>query len=257
MGIVNLSPDSFTGDGLPDAEAALARARQLVEDGADIVDVGGESTRPGAVPVDAETELRRLMPAVRLLVRELGVPVSIDTYKAAVAYEALEAGVAMVNDVWGFRADPDLTGVVAQSGVPVVLMHNQRDARYRNLVSEVMASLRGSIEIALAAGVKPSNIVVDPGIGFGKTQEQNLEMLGRLDELKALGQPILLGTSRKFGIGRSLNLPPEQRLQFTATTLALGIAKGADIVRVHDVREMARVVRFADAIVRRIWRPST
>lgn len=251
MGIVNLTPDSFSRDGFPDAESALAHAVRLVEEGADIVDVGGESTRPGATPVDASTERERVMPAVRLLARELTVPVSIDTYKAEIAREALDAGASMVNDVWGLTADPEMAGVIAQYDVPVVLMHNQRGTEYRNLVSDVVFWLKRSLQLALDAGIKWENTIVDPGIGFGKTREQNLELLDRLDELKALGRPILLGTSRKFGYGHKMSWREERRIEASAATTAIGIARGADIVRVHDVREMVRVVKVADAVVRR------
>lgn len=256
MGIVNVTPDSFSGDGILDADAALKRALRFVEDGADIIDVGGESSRPsftypGAKPTDEKTELERVLPVLRLLSREIKVPISIDTYRANTARAALEAGAAMVNDVWGLTADPNLARVVAEYDVPIVLMHNKRKIEYRNLMSDIIRELRRSIDIALEAGVKWENIIVDPGIGFGKTKEHNFQVMSRLDELKVLGRPILLGTSRKSFVGYILSLPPDQRVEGTAATVALGIAKGADIVRVHDVREMVRVARVSDAIVRR------
>jgi dihydropteroate synthase len=238
-----------------DSEKALAHALKLVDEGADIIDIGGESTRPAAVypgakPIDAETELKRVMPAMRLLASEIKVPISIDTYKASVASAAIEAGASMVNDVWGLMADPDMARVVAEAKVPVILMHNQNQAKYVNVVADVIRSLRQRVTAALDAGITRERIVVDPGIGFGKTKEHNLEILKRLDELKVLGRPILLGTSRKILIGQTTSMPPEQRIEGTAATVALGIAKGADIVRVHDVREIARAVRVTDAIVR-------
>lgn len=253
MGIINMTPDSFAGDGLgEDVEAALRQAREMVAKGADILDVGGESTRPGHQPVSLEEELCRVVPAVRRLSQELSVPISVDTSKAEVARRCLDAGAAMVNDVWGLTRDPAMAAVVASYDVPVVLMHNQEEARYEDVAADVIAWLRERVESALAAGVKAHNIIVDPGIGFGKTPAHNLELLRRMAELRVLGYPILLGTSRKFTIGKVLNLPPEERVEGTAATVAIGIANGADIVRVHDVREMYRAARVSDAIVR--WR---
>ena len=270
MGILNVTPDSFSGDGLlargNHVEAALALAERFVEEGADILDVGGESTRPGSAPIPAEEELKRVMPVVERLAREFNIPISIDTYKAEVARRALDAGAHMVNDVWGLRMDPELAGLVAERGVPVVVMHNRsrpKDAvqeerlggryvgvEYEDLMADIIRELRGSVQIALDAGVAWERIIVDPGLGFGKTVEQNLEIMDRLSELKVLGRPILVGPSRKSFIGYTLDLPPEERLEGTAATVALCIARGADIVRVHDVREMVRVARMTDAIVR-------
>lgn len=280
MGVLNLTPDSFSGDGLLAAaafgsaeggetdyvEAALGMARRFLAAGADILDVGGESTRPGAQPVEAEEEMRRVVPVVRALASEPGAIVSIDTYKAAVARAALEAGAHMVNDVWGLRADPQLAGVAAEFGVPVILMHNRSSwahaeireklggryvgVPYQDLLEDVKRELLESVELAHAAGIPDDRILLDPGIGFGKTVSQNLELLNRLEEIRALGYPLLLGPSRKSFIGYTLNLPPDQRLEGTAAAVAIGIARGADIVRVHDVEFMARVARMADAIVR-------
>lgn len=250
MGVVNVSPDSFSGDGLGDVGEAVRRARQLAAEGADIIDVGGESTRPGAVPLSVEEELRRVIPAVERIYAAVSVPISIDTYKVEVARQAIHAGARMLNDIWGLKHGPGLAGVAAEEGVPIVLMSNQRDTGCQDVISEVSRDLQRSIELALSAGVKWENIIVDPGIGFGKTLEQNLEIIRRLDELCLLGKPILLGTSRKSMIGLVLDLPPEQRLEGTAATLAIGIAKGADIVRVHDVWQMKRVCRMSDAVVR-------
>ncbi|MFQ6059469.1 MAG: dihydropteroate synthase [Anaerolineae bacterium] len=267
MGIINVTPDSFSGDGLAgDVEAAVAQAKRFVEEGADIVDVGGESTRPGAAPVPAEEELRRVIPVIEGIAGETEAVISIDTYKAQVAREALAAGAHMVNDVWGLRLDPDLAPLVAERGVPVVIMHNRSTPKaaawvarlggryegveYRDLMADVIRELRQGIERALEAGIERERIIVDPGIGFGKTTEQNLVLLDRLAELKVLGCPILVGPSRKSFIGYTLDLPPDQRVEGTAATVALAIAHGADIVRVHDVREMVRVARMTDAVVR-------
>ena len=252
MGVINLTPDSFAGDGLGgDVEAAVAQARRLVEEGADILDVGGESTRPQSSPTAVDEELRRVIPVIERLAAEVSVPVSIDTYKSAVARRALDAGARMINDVWGLRRDPELAWVAAETGVPIVIVANQRETIYQEVVPEVMAALKSGIRLALDAGVTWENIIIDPGIGFGKTLEGNLELIHRLGELTALERPILLGTSRKSMIGLVLDLPVDQRLEGTAATVALSIANGADIVRVHDVLPMVRVSRMTDAIVRR------
>ena len=263
MGVVNVSPDSFSGDGVADAEEAIARANRLASEGADIVDVGGESTRPGSTPVSIDEELRRVVPVVEKLAKELRVPVSVDTYKVEVARQALNAGANMINDIWGLQKEPALADLAAQKGVPIILMSNQRDSPCQDIMPVVISDLKRAIKQALGARMPWENIVIDPGIGFGKTQQQNLEVLQRLEELKMLGRPILLGSSRKSFIGWVLDLTPEQRsnkvafvppgdqrLEGTAATVAIGIAKGADIVRVHDVGEMARVCRMSDAIVR-------
>ena len=251
MGVLNLTPDSFSGDGLgQDVETAVAQARRLVEEGADILDVGGESTRPESSPTAVEEELRRVIPVIERLVAEISVPVSIDTCKSEVARHALDAGARMINDVWGLRRDPELAQVAAEAGVPIVIVANQRETTYKEIVPEVIDSLRKGMKLAMDAGVAWENIVVDPGIGFGKTLEGNLELIRRLGELRALERPILLGTSRKSMIGLVLDLPVDQRLEGTAATVALGIANGADMVRVHDVLPMVRVSRMTDAIVR-------
>jgi dihydropteroate synthase len=263
MGVVNVSPDSFSGDGLADAEGAEAKAKQLASEGADIVDIGGESTRPGSAPISTDEEQRRVIPVVEKLAHEISVPLSVDTYKLDVARQALNAGANMINDIWGLQKDPGLAELAAEKGVPIALMSNQRDSPCPDIMPAVISDLKRAIKQALSAGVPWENIIVDPGLGFGKTQEQNLEILQRLEELKMLGRPILLGSSRKSFIGWVLDLTPEQRsskmafvppsnqrLEGTAATIALGIAKGADIVRVHDVKEMARVCKMSDAIVR-------
>ena len=256
MGICNLSPDSFSGDGLgSDIEAAVTLAKRFVAEGADIIDVGGESTRPGIEPAsidDVDAELKLVVPVIERLASELSVPVSVDTYKSAVASRAVKAGAAMINDIWGLKRDPRVAEVAAEAGVPVVLMSNQRDAPCQgDIMAEVISDLGKSIELAVKAGIADENIIIDPGIGFGKSLEQNLEIIRRLAELKSLGKPILLGTSRKSMIGLMLDLPPDQRVEGTAATVAIGIANGADIARVHDVEQMVRVCRMSDAIVRR------
>jgi len=255
MGICNLSPESFSGDGLGgDVEATLVQARHMVAGGADIIDVGGESTRPGTKTASLDNidgELRLVIPAIERLAVELSVPVSIDTYKSGVARRAVEAGAAMINDIWGLQRDPVLAEVAAKTGVPIILMSNQRDAPCEDIMPAVIFDLERGISTALRAGVPEANIIVDPGIGFGKSLEQNLEIIGNLAELKSLNRPILLGTSRKSVIGLVLDLPADQRLEGTAATVAIGIANGADMVRVHDVKQMVRVCRMSDAIIRR------
>jgi dihydropteroate synthase len=250
MGIVNVTPDSFAGDGLADADAAVARAARMAAEGADIIDVGGESTRPGFEPVSAEEEIRRTVPVIERLARELDVPVSIDTSKAEVAREALAAGAALVNDVHGFRRDPGVAAAAAAAGAPAIAMHNQRDRPFHDVIGDITVGLIESLRVAEAQRLPRERVIVDPGFNFGWTPEQALEMLRRLPELRALGRPLLVGTSRKSTIGAVLGLPVEERLEGTAATIALSIAGGADIVRVHDVREMARVARMADAVVR-------
>ena len=255
MGIINLSPDSFSGDGLgTDVPAVVERALQFQEEGADFIDVGAESTRPGSIPIEPEDEVRLLTPALEALAGVVQVPISVDTYKAVVARQALAAGAHIVNDVWGFKADPDLAQVAAEAGAPIILMHNQPTRVYGDLVPDVLDSLSQSAATATAAGIPAEDIVLDPGIGFGKTPGHNLEIIQRLPEFKDLGFPLLVGTSRKSTIGFVLDLPVEERLEGTAATVALSIAGGADIVRVHDVKEMVRVCRMSDAIVRG-WRP--
>jgi len=263
MGVVNVSPDSFSGDGIADAAQAIAKGKRLASEGADIIDIGGESTRPGSTPVSIDEEIRRVVPVVEKLVEEVSVPVSVDTYKIEVARQALKAGANMINDIWGLQKEPALADLAAEKGVPIVLMSNQRDSPCQGIMPVVISDLKRAIKQALSAGVPWENTIVDPGIGFGKTQEQNLEVLQRLEELKLLGRPILLGSSRKSFIGWVLDLTPEQRsnkvafvpprdqrLEGTAATIAIGIAKGADVVRVHDVSEMARVCKMSDAVVR-------
>jgi dihydropteroate synthase len=262
MGVLNVTPDSFSGDGLLVAAAgsdtvalAAERARAMVANGADLLDVGGASSRPGHAPVPVSEEIARVVPVIAALAAALpDVPLSIDTTSPTVAAAALDAGAHLVNDVWGVAEDTALVRLAAERGIPIVLMHNRAEARYRNVVAEVVADLQHALDRALAAGVPWDDLVVDPGFGFGKTPDHNLALLRDLGALRVLGRPVMLGTSRKSTLGRLLDLPPDARLEATLATTALGIAAGADIVRVHDVRENVQTARVADAIVRG-WRP--
>jgi dihydropteroate synthase len=270
MGILNVTPDSFSGDGLlaetgaagggrasSVVDAAVAAAQRMVADGADLLDIGGESTRPGHGQVDAAEELDRVVPVVAAVRAALpDVPISIDTTKGPVAQAAIDAGADLLNDVWGTDPASPMAAIAASHGVPLVVMHNRTEARYEDLVPEVVADLAAALERAIAAGVDPGGLIVDPGFGFGKTPDHNVAILRDLGALRALGRPILLGTSRKSTLGQILDLPVEERLEATLATTALGIAAGADIVRVHDVRENVRAARTADAIVRARWRDS-
>ncbi len=263
MGILNLSPDSFSGDGITSLAAAVAQAHRFAGQGADILDIGGESTRPGSSPITVDEEIRRVVPVIEQLASEIPIPLSIDTYKVEVAQRALDAGATMINDQWGLKKDPHLARLAAGRGIPLVLMSNQRDkggydaglkrdiACYDDLMTEVISSLKNSVQLALKLGVPQENIIVDPGIGFGKNWQQELEIIRRLGELQELGSPVLIGPSRKSFIGMVLDLPADERLEGTAAAIAIGIARGADMVRVHDVRQMVRVCRVSDAIVRR------
>jgi len=248
MGIVNVTPDSFSGDGVPDAGAAVEQGLRMVAEGADMLDVGGESTRPGHRPVTAEVELARVLPVVTRLAAEAGVPVSVDTWKLEVAEACVAAGASILNDVWGLQRSPGLAGLAAREGLGLVVMHNQAGTDYADLVPDLLRSLRRSLAVAEAAGVPAERVIVDPGIGFGKTGDQNLVVLRRLTELKALDRPLLVGTSRKSFIGRILDLPVDDRLEGTAASVAAAVLRGADIVRVHDVKAMSRVVRVAEAL---------
>jgi dihydropteroate synthase len=278
MGIINITPDSFSGDGLlrnsPEemgAESiiadALDQALRFVDAGVDILDIGGESTRPGSQPATLEQELARVIPVVSAIAGEMDAVISIDTYKAPVAEAALQAGAHIVNDIWGLHADPDIAGVAAKYHAPVILMHNRSSwvhaevkerlggryigTPYDDLLKDICNELMESVQIAHQAGIPDGLIILDPGLGFGKTVEQNLELLDRLQEIRALGYPVLSGTSRKSFVGFTLDLPPDQRLEGTLATVAVSIVRGADIVRVHDVEQAIRVARMTDAIVRR------
>ncbi len=251
MGILNVTPDSFAGDGLgDDPRAAEARAEQMVADGADFIDIGGESTRPGATPVDGETELRRVQPVVERLVGRLSVPLSIDTTKPAVAEAALRAGAVMINDIHGLRGDPEMARVAARHGATVVVMANLRGVVHDDVVAAVLTRLHESLAIADAAGIARDRLIIDPGFGFGPTPAGNLALVRRLREFAVLGCPILLGPSRKSTIGTILGLPVQERLEGTVATVVIAIDRGVDIVRVHDVRPVVRAARMADALVR-------
>ncbi|HLF76146.1 MAG TPA: dihydropteroate synthase [Dehalococcoidia bacterium] len=250
MGIVNVSPESFSGDGLSDIDAAVQQARRFQHEGADIIDVGGQSTRPNFAEISSEDEIRRVEPVVRAIVQVVDLPVSIDAYRAEVAEAALQAGATMVNDIWGLRHDPAMPALVARWGVPVILMHNQRGRTFHDVIGDIRDGFEASLDLARAAGVPRDRLILDPGFGFGWTPEHSLEMLRRLGELRTFGLPLLMGTSRKSALGAVLNLPEDQREWATAATVALAIANGADIVRVHNVAAMAQVCRMTDAVVR-------
>lgn len=251
MGILNATPDSFSDGGrFNSVDKAVEHARRMVEEGADLIDIGGESTRPGSQEVDVEEELRRVIPVVEALRRELpGVPLSIDTYKAETARQALEAGAHIINDIWGLKGDAQMAAVAAEYDCPVILSHNRHAGDYTELVADVASDLQGSIVLAKNAGVEDDNIWLDPGIGFAKTYEDNLHLMGRLSELSALGYPVLLGTSRKRFIRHTLQLPVGDLVEGTGATVAAGIMQGCQIVRVHDVRAMKRIAAMMDAIV--------
>jgi dihydropteroate synthase len=271
MGIFNVTPDSFSGDGIivkgDTVQVSIEQARSFAASNVDILDVGGESTRPGSAPVTMDEELQRVIPVVRALKENFpGTLISIDTYKAHVAEEAVNAGAHIINDVWGLRADPALANIAAKYKTPVILMHNRSNpasievraqlgnayigSEYQNLIEDVKRELMDSVNLARAAGIPDERIILDPGIGFGKTVVHNLELINHLDEIRALGFPVLLGASRKSFIGFTLDLPADQRVEGTAAAVAVGIARGADIIRVHDVEYMRRIARMTDAIVR-------
>ena len=248
MGIINVTPDSFSGDGLgADRERAVEQGLRMAREGADMLDVGGESTRPGHQPISARDEIERTKAVVARLARETGVPISIDTYKLEVAEAAVAAGATIVNDIWGLTRSPALAELASARSCALVLMHNQDGTDYAgDLMDEIKLFLRKSIERALEAGVPRERVLIDPGIGFGKTAEQNWVVMRRLVELRELGQPILIGTSRKSFIGKLLDLPVDERVEGTAATVTASVLRGVDVVRVHDVREMTRVARVAD-----------
>jgi dihydropteroate synthase len=252
MGILNVTPDSFSDGGkYEELEAIINQGKKMVDEGATIIDIGGESTRPGAELVSAEQELSRVIPAVEKLVEELKVPISVDTYKWEVAEKVLELGAHMINDIWGLQKDERMASVIAKYKVPVVIMHNKINTNYDNdIMEEIKDFLRRSINIALTSGIEKNNIILDPGIGFGKTPEQNILVMSRLNELNELGYPILLGTSRKSMIGKILDLPASERVDGTVSTSVIGVMQGVDIIRVHDVKENYRAVKVADAIMR-------
>jgi dihydropteroate synthase len=250
MGILNVTPDSFSDGGKFNAiDRAIEHAKKLVADGADIIDIGGESTRPGSKKVPLDEELRRVIPVIKAVSEAVDVPISVDTYKAEVAKQAIEAGAHIINDVWGAKADPKMAEVAAYYDVPIILMHNRDNRDYQNLISDMIADLSESISIVKRAGVKDEKIILDPGIGFAKTFEHNLEVMRRLEQFTRLGYPVLLGTSRKSFIGHVLDLPTDERVEGTGATVCLGIAKGVQIVRVHDVLQIARMAKMMDAML--------
>jgi dihydropteroate synthase len=255
IGIINVSPDSFSGDGLSDAQSALAQARRMVSEGADMLDVGGETTRPGANPITVEEELRRVIPVLKLLSPKVNVPLSIDSYKYEVASLALDAGASMINDQWCLKKDARLARLAAERGVPLILMNNLRDIDTTgiDIVSETLSSLSSGINTALKMGVPLENIIVDPGIGFLKSWKHDLAIIRRLDALKVLKRPILLGPSRKSFIKQVLDLPVKERVEGTAAAVAIGITRGADMIRVHDVKQMVRLCKMSDAILRPLF----
>lgn len=253
MGILNITPDSFSDGGkFNNIESAINHSKKMINEGADIIDLGGESTRPGHTYVDADEELSRILPVIKKLKEEIKVPISVDTYKSKVAEESLKLGVEMINDIWGLQKDKDMANVIAKYNAYVCIMHNQDKTEYeKDIIESIKEFLNKSINIALNAGIDKEKIVIDPGIGFGKTFEQNLEVLRRLSELKELGYPILLGTSRKSVIGNVLDVEPKDRLEGTIATTVLGIRDGVSIVRVHDVLENLKAAKMADALYRK------
>lgn len=253
MGILNITPDSFSDGGRYNAvDTALERARQLVKDGADIIDIGGESTRPGYEQISSEEEIERVVPIIECLAKELDVPLSIDTYKAEVARAALKAGAHIINDIWGAKADPDMAKAAAETGVPIILMHNREAKPYQDFIRDALNDLYESIQLVKEAGVKDEQIILDPGIGFAKNLEENLQMMRNLHVITSLGYPVLLGTSRKSMIGHTLQLPVDERVEGTIASVCLGIQQGCSIMRVHDVKENVRAARMMDAMLGKV-----
>ncbi|SHK07214.1 dihydropteroate synthase [Tepidibacter formicigenes] len=253
MGILNVTPDSFSDGGeFTSVDIAINRAKEMIKEGADIIDVGGESTRPGSREVSEEEELKRVLPVVKRLIKEIDVPISVDTYKSSVADNVLSIGVPIINDVWGLQRDKNMANVIAKHNAYVVIMHNQMGTEYKeDIIKSIKTFFKESIKIAKEAGIKDEKIILDPGIGFGKTPEQNMHVMRRLLELNELGYPVLLGTSRKSMIGKILNLPPKERVEGTIATTVMGIIQGIDIVRVHDIKENLRAAKVTDAIYRK------
>lgn len=250
MGILNVTPDSFSDGGkYNQMDAALMHAEQMVHDGADVIDVGGESTRPGYRQISIQEEIERVVPVIEKIKERLDVPVSIDTYKSQVAEAALKAGADLVNDIWGFRADPQMAQITAKYQAACCLMHNRQEAVYDDFWTDFMNDMKICVDLAREAGVEEDKILLDPGVGFGKTYEHNLAVINHLDRMKELGLPILLGTSRKSVIGLTLDLPADQRVEGTLATTALGIMRGASFVRVHDVKENCRLIRMMEAML--------
>ncbi len=249
MGILNLTPDSFSDGGKwLEKDKALYHVEAMIEEGMDILDVGGESTRPGHVVISAEEEIDRVVPVIETIKAKFDVPISLDTYKAEVAKAGINVGVDMINDIWGLKKDPGMAQMIAESGVACCLMHNRKEAEYVDLMSDMVTDLQESVALALEAGISKDKIILDPGIGFGKAYVDNLQVLGALDNFKQLGYPLLLGTSRKSVIGLTLDLPVEERLEGTLVTTVLAVQQGYSFVRVHDIKENVRAIRMAEAI---------
>lgn len=252
MGILNATPDSFSDGGrYNDVDRALKRAEELIDAGADILDIGGESTRPGYTPVSAEEEIERIIPVIENVIARFNTPISVDTYKAKTAKAAVLAGASIINDIWGAKADPEMAKVAASLEVPIILMHNRQDTHYVSFIDDVKDDLRESVNICIDAGVLESHIWLDPGVGFAKSYEQNLQIMRELNHIVEMGYPVLLGTSRKSLIAETLHLPANDRLEGTGATVCLGIAKGAGIMRVHDVKEIKRMAVMMDAMLER------
>lgn len=250
MGILNVTPDSFSDGGKYNTiEAALKQAEKMIEEGADIIDIGGESTRPGYTMLSDEEEIERIVPAIEAVKKRFDIPVSIDTYKGNVAKAAIEAGADLINDIWGLKYDDILAGVIAESKLPCCLMHNRKEKDYKNFMEDVLTDLYETVQIAEKAGIADKKIILDPGVGFAKTYEQNLEIINKLEQLHALGYPILLGTSRKSVIGLTLDLPVEERVEGTLVTTVMGVMKKCTFVRVHDVKENKRAIQMTEAIL--------
>ena len=251
MGILNVTPDSFSdGGNYNDVELALKRAKEMIEEGVDIIDIGGESTRPGAEYVSEEEEINRVIPVIKAIKKELDVLISVDTYKSKTAKEAILAGADIINDIWAFKKDEEMAKIVADNNVTCVLMHNRENMPYNNLMEDVIKDLEESIEIALLNGVKKEKIILDPGIGFAKNYEENLIVMNNLEDIIGLGYPVLLATSRKSMIGKALDLPVDERVEGTIATTVLGITKGCHMVRVHDIKENKRAAVMTDKIIR-------
>lgn len=252
MGILNVTPDSFSDGGkFNSLEKAALRVKEMINQGADIIDIGGESTRPGYVKISDEEEIERVVPIIKTLKNETDIPISVDSYKSKVIEAALAAGADLINDIWGLKKDPNTAKIAAKYNVTCLIMHNRENTSYNNLIADVVTDLKESVNIALAAGVKHESIIIDPGIGFAKTYEQNLEVMNQLEALTTLGYPVLLATSKKRMIGTALNLPTDERVEGTVATTVIGIMKKCDFVRVHNVKENKRAALMADAIFRR------
>ena len=250
MGILNVTPDSFSDGGKYNhSDAALFRVEEMIKEGADIIDVGGESTRPGYEQISAEEETERVVPVIERIKRHFDVPVSLDTYKAIVAEAGIAAGADLINDIWGLKGDERMAGVIANSGMPCCIMHNRKEAVYQNFIFDVLADLKESLELAKNAGIHQDKIMLDPGIGFAKSYEQNLLLLQQIEVLNSLGYPVLLGTSRKSVIGITLDLPVEQRINGTVATTVMGVMKGCSFVRVHDIKENVQAIKMTEAIL--------